>query len=198
MEQRVQSDRELIERVVAHDHAALGELYDRYVRPVYALALKIMHSRERAEEVVQEVFAKIWRKPASYNPERGAFINWVLGVTHNQAIDHLQKERNYDNSIPLDLAVGDEDEGRVAPQIVDEAADPSDAAWLSVQAGIVKQALVELPTAQRQVIELAYFTGLTQVEIAARLNEPLGTVKTRTRLAMQKLKVSLQDKGLKG
>jgi len=194
MDYHTLSDRELIERVVARDQAALGTLYDRFARPVYALALRIMGRRERAEEVVQEVFAKLWRKPASYNPERGSLINWILSVTHNQAIDLLQKERNYDTAIPLDLH--DEEEGHPAQQVVDDSADPATLAWHSAQAAIIKQALQELPEAQRLVIELAYYVGLTQVEIAAKLGEPLGTVKTRTRLAMQKLRASLAGKGL--
>ncbi len=194
MDYHTLSDRELIERVVARDQAALGILYDRFARPVYSLALRIMRRRERAEEVVQEVFAKLWRKPASYNPERGSLINWILSVTHNQAIDLLQKERNYDTAIPLDLH--DEEEGHPAQQVVDDSADPAILAWHSAQAAIIKQALQELPEAQRLVIELAYYVGLTQVEIAAKLGEPLGTVKTRTRLAMQKLRASLAEKGL--
>jgi RNA polymerase sigma-70 factor (ECF subfamily) len=190
------SDQQLVARLVEHDPNALAAIYDRYIRPIYSLAIKMMGRKERAEEVVQEVFIKLWRKPYSYDPQRGAFINWILGVTHNQAIDELQRERNHERTVSHALPnVGEEEQ---AIDVPDPNADPAEEAWFSVRMDIVRQALQRLPSAQRQVVELAYFSGLTQAEIAARLTEPLGTIKTRTRLALQKLKVILEEEDIRG
>ncbi len=189
------SDQQLMMRLAERDANALTTIYDRYARPIYSLAIRIMGKPERAEEVVQEVFIKLWRKPHSYDPQRGAFINWVLGVTHNQAIDELQRERNHERSVSHSLPTAGEEE--LSIDVPDPTADPADQAWYSVRLDIVREALMRLPQAQREVIELAYFSGLTQVEIAVRLAEPLGTIKTRTRLALQKLKVILEEEGLR-
>lgn len=190
------SDQQLVARLVERDPNALTAIYDRYIRPIYSLAIKMMGRRERAEEVVQEVFIKLWRKPYSYDPQRGAFINWILGVTHNQAIDELQRERNHERTVSHALPVAGEEEQSI--DVPDLSADPAEAAWFSVRMDIVREALQRLPVAQRQVVELAYFSGLTQAEIAVRLTEPLGTIKTRTRLALQKLKVILEEEDLRG
>lgn len=189
------SDQQLMMRLAERDANALTTIYGRYARPIYSLAIRIMGKPERAEEVVQEVFIKLWRKPHSYDPQRGAFINWVLGVTHNQAIDELQRERNHERSVSHSLPTAGEEE--LSIDVPDPTADPADQAWYSVRLDIVREALMRLPQAQREVIELAYFSGLTQVEIAVRLAEPLGTIKTRTRLALQKLKVILEEEGLR-
>jgi RNA polymerase sigma-70 factor, ECF subfamily len=189
------SDQQLMMQLAERDASALATIYDRYARPIYSLAIKIMGKPERAEEVVQEVFIKLWRKPHSYDPQRGAFINWVLGVTHNQAIDELQRERNHERTVSHSLPTSDEYERSI--DVPDPSPDPAEQAWYSVRLDIVREALMRLPQAQREVIELAYFSGLTQAEIAVRQVEPLGTIKTRTRLALQKLKVILEEEGLR-
>lgn len=190
------SDAQLVQLLQERDQQALAAIYDRYAKPIYSLAMRMMGRAERAEEVVQEVFIKLWRKPYSYDPQRGAFINWVLGVTHNQAIDELQRERNHDRTISHSMPTG-ADGAEQAIDIADPHADPAADAWQRLQLDIVRGAMIKLPPAQREVIEMAYFSGLTQVEIATRLREPLGTVKTRTRLALQKLKLLLAEQGLR-
>ncbi len=187
------SDQQLMSMVAERNPDALAALYDRYARPVFSLAIRIMGRPERAEDVVQEVFIKLWRKPTSYDGQRGAFINWVLGVTHNQAIDELQRDRNHERAQSHSLNYDGEDEQPI--EVADQTPGPADMAWYNVRLEIVQRAMAKLPLEQRRVIELAYFGGLTQTEIAARLSEPLGTVKTRTRLAMQKLKVLLEAEG---
>ncbi len=189
------NDQQLMMRLAERDADALTAIYDRYARPIYSLAIKIMGKPERAEEVVQEVFIKLWRKPYSYDAQRGAFINWVLGVTHNQAIDELQRERNHERTISHSLPSDGDEEQSI--DVADPGPDPAEQAWYSVRLDIMRVALTQLPAPQREVIELAYFSGLTQVEIAARLAEPLGTIKTRTRLGLQKLKVILEEEGLR-
>ena len=181
-------DEELVERVSARDERALERLYDRYGRATYSLVLKMLRDPSRAEEVTQEVFLKLWRRPESYAVARGAFGTWLLSVAHHRAIDELRTRRF--ELIPLE-------NGASSPldNVVDDAPDFAEVAWLREQRLAVRQALASLPSAQRQAVELAYFAGLTQREISERLGEPLGTVKTRIRLAVQKLRVNLIENG---
>ncbi len=163
---------------------ALAELYDRYARLVFSLALKVLNDRASAEEMVQEVFAKVWRGAGDYTPERGKFSSWLIGITHHRCIDELRRRRvrpvteSTDEEPLLELA-GDD--------------DPAEAAFYSLERARVRRALSKIPTEQRVVIELAFFEGLTHQEIAQRCGEPLGTVKTRVRLGMQKLKELLKE-----
>jgi RNA polymerase sigma-70 factor, ECF subfamily len=180
-------DEELVERLVARDERALERLYEKYGRATYSLVLKMLRDPARAEEVAQEVFLKLWRRPSSYVAGRGTFATWLLSVAHHRAVDELRTRRH--ELVPL----GDGTNG--VPELVDEAADLADTAWLREQRVVVRRALGLLPASQRQAIEMAYFLGLTQREIAERLGEPLGTIKTRMRLAMQKLRVTLDDLG---
>lgn len=178
-------DEELVERLVERDERALERLYERYGRATHSLVLKILRDPARAEEVAQEVFLKLWRRPSSYVPGRGTFATWLLSVAHHRAIDEL-RTRRYEL-----LPLGDGSNG--APELVDESDDLAETAWIREQRVVVREALGLLPASQRQAIEMAYFLGLTQREIADRLGEPLGTIKTRMRLAMQKLRVSLEE-----
>jgi RNA polymerase sigma-70 factor (ECF subfamily) len=178
-------DEELVERLVARDERALEVLYEKYGRATYSLVLKMLRDPARAEEIAQEVFLKLWRRPSSYVAGRGTFATWLLSVAHHRAVDELRTRRH--EMVPL----GDGTNG--TPELVDETADLAEAAWVREQRVVVRQALGLLPVSQRQAIEMAYFLGLTQREIAERLGEPLGTIKTRMRLAMQKLRVSLDD-----
>lgn len=176
-------DEELVLRLGSRDDRALEELYGRYSRAVYSLAARILRDSARAEETAQEVFLRLWRRPESYVSGRGAFATWILRVTHNRAIDLLRASRV--DLLPL--------EGDVAARVEESGAslDLADLAGLREQRGAVRLALTGLPVPQRQAIELAYFGGLTQREIADRLGEPIGTIKTRTRLALQKLRSAL-------
>lgn len=178
-------DEELVERLAARDERALERLYEKYGRATYSLVLRVLRDPARAEEIAQEVFLKLWRRPTSYVPGRGTFATWLLSVAHHRAVDEL-RTRRYEL-----LPLGDGTNG--LPELVDGAEDLAESAWVREQRVVVRQALSSLPASQRQAIEMAYFMGLTQREISERLGEPLGTVKTRMRLAMQKLRVSLEE-----
>lgn len=174
------SDQDLIERVIARDHEAMAALYDRYSRAVYSLALHVVHEQRAAEDVVQDAFLTFWQRPQSYIPERGAFGPWILRVARNRAIDLLRRgSREH---------IKDDDRGYTfEQQIVDPEPEPSDLIWNRTVAARVREALTELTGPQRQVIELAYFRGMTQSQIAAYLDTPLGTIKTRVRTALSRL-----------
>jgi RNA polymerase sigma-70 factor (ECF subfamily) len=179
-------DEVLVARLAEKDAVALETLYDRHVRPVFSLALKMLGDVAAAEEVVQEVFLKLWRHPERYVGSRGRFRSWLLGVTHHRAVDTLRSRRA---EHARRMAAQREHE---ALQVLDRGSDPAELAWLSVQLDSIQRALEALPLEQREVIELAYFRGMPHSEIAAALGEPLGTVKTRLRLAIQKLRVALE------
>ena len=178
----VLSDEALARRLARRDVRALEALYDRYSRVLYSLALKMLADPEAAEEIVQETFLRLWQRPASYVPERGRLLSWLLGVTHHRAVDRLRRRR-------LELRYSSDhrlaEPSRLPP-------DPEDELLASLRGEAVVRALSTLPEAQRVAVELAYVHGMTQAEIAATLGEPLGTVKTRLRLAMQKLRSSLE------
>ncbi|GIW05736.1 MAG: RNA polymerase [Dehalococcoidia bacterium] len=183
-------DEALVARLAEKDADALEALYDRHSRPVFSLALKMLGEVTAAEEVVQEVFLKLWRSPERFVAGRGKFRSWLLGVTHHRAVDELRSRRS-DTSRRV---AGDAEAETL--RIPDGGPDPAEVAWLGVQHDIVQRALDTLPPEQREVIDLAYFKGLTHSEIAAALGEPLGTVKTRLRLAIQKLRSALETERL--
>jgi RNA polymerase sigma-70 factor (ECF subfamily) len=178
-------DEELIGLVAQRDERALERLYEKYGRAIYSLVLRMLRDPGRAEEVAQEVFLKVWRRPTSYVAGRGPFATWLLSVAHHRAVDELRARRH--EPLPIDGPDAD---------IPDDAEDLDELAWLRERRGAIRHALTALPDAQRAAIELAYFGGLTQREIADRLGQPLGTIKTRMRLAMQKLRGSLTDLAL--
>lgn len=167
--------------VAAGDGAALGALYDRYGTSVFSLALRMLGDRQLAEEVVQETFLRVWRQAAAFQMARGTLATWILGIARNLAIDELRRRGARPQPAP-----GDPQE-RLALLESDEA-DPAEQAYTHIRHDVVVGALESLPPAQREVLELAYFNGLSQSEIAERLGDPLGTVKTRMRLGLQKLK----------
>jgi len=173
--------------LAAGDLKALERLYDRYSALVFSVSLRVLHDRQLAEDVVQEVFLRLWRQPASYDPQRGRFISWLMSVTRNRALDEQRR-------VSRRLRVEDQEEepGREL-QSHDRSDDPQLELILQEQRRAVREAMTRLPPAQRRVIELAYFSGLTQVEIAEQTGDPLGTVKTRVRLAMQKLREALSE-----
>lgn len=162
----------------------MSVLYDRYARLVFSLALKILNDRVSAEEVVQEVFVKVWRRAEDYDSGRGKFSSWLSGIAHHQAIDELRRRRVRPSAA--------DDEDAVA-ELPDTNAVPFDAAAQSLEHQQIIKALQCIPIDQRRPIELAYFEGMTQQEISVALHEPLGTIKTRMRLGMQKLKSLLKD-----
>jgi RNA polymerase sigma-70 factor (ECF subfamily) len=173
------SDQAALARMARGEGDAVAELYDRHARPIYSLALRILGDATEAEDIVQEVFSQAWKQAARYSASRGAVAAWLMTLARSRAIDRLRAKR---------ARPGDVSDERVAGQLVD-AGPPADSLVLSSeQVARVRAALDELPLLQRAAIELAYYEGLTHAEIADRLEQPLGTVKTRIRLAMLKLR----------
>lgn len=167
------SDGELLRRVGDGDGGAFEALYRRYARPVFGLALRRLGDRGRAEEAVQETFASVWRSARTYRPERGPGAPWLYAVARNAIVDGARSRVE-----PLTAETDDEPSIEVGPP---ERAEQSWTSWR------VHRALEELPETERIVLELAYWRGLSQSEIAGRLRIPLGTVKTRTRSGLRRL-----------
>jgi RNA polymerase sigma-70 factor (ECF subfamily) len=171
------SDDELVSRVAREDEEAFLTLYDRYASRVYALALRMARDPQTAEEITQDAFVKVWSRARGYLSERGAFAAWLLTITRNTALDRLRLERRRPPS------AGEDDPEETWDLLADERLLPEEARWRSLYFTI--QAL---PAEQRQVIELAYYQGLSHSEIAEHLGWPIGTVKTRLRLGMDHLR----------
>ncbi len=182
------SDAELIARASEGDARALEILYDRYARVVYSFALRIVGDPSLAEELLQEAFFRAWQQGGAFRASRGSFITWLLSITHNLAIDELRKRRRRPQRADNNTT---EEAEQLLPEMPDESQDVEEEVWLASLRDRIADALASLPPAQREAIELAYFQGLTQREIAERLGEPLGTIKTRMRLGMQKLREQL-------
>lgn len=178
-------DARLMERIAAGDKSALGELYDRHSSACMALMMPILRDRRLAEECVQDLFLNLWQRPDTYDSQRGAFVGWFMRVARNRAIDQLRKQREHRFA---DFTVGaDGDAFNPEVFLVDPAPDPADQAASSDTGDRVRAALATLSAEQRETLELAYFGGLSQSEIATRLHRPLGTVKTQMRTGMQRL-----------
>ena len=175
-------DEELIARVRWHEEPALAIIYDRYGRLIYMIALRIVSDRELAEEVVQDVFQAVWQSAGSFQPN-GNFSAWLIGIARHRAIDATRSRRHRARAREELL-----DDERMAGQ---GSASASEADMLMLRA-VVRAALAELPASQRQAIELGYYGGMTHTEIAAQLGEPVGTVKSRMRLGLIKLRELLK------
>jgi RNA polymerase sigma-70 factor (ECF subfamily) len=169
----------LLERIAAHDATAVGELYDRHGRLLYGLILRILGHRGEAEEVLQEVFLNVWTHAGSYNVSLGSPAGWLVRITRNRAIDRLRA-----NAVRLRAAES-------MPQETFQAETPETHATFGEQRREVARALQALPADQRELIEQAYYLGLTHTELAARHRLPLGTVKTRIRTGMLALRQQL-------
>jgi RNA polymerase sigma factor (sigma-70 family) len=166
----------MIRRLIARDQAALSEVYQQFSGLVYSIALRVVQNATMAEEVTQDTFLKIWNQPETWDPNRGKFVSWLLTITRYTAIDRLRLEKRR----PMQDAVELDDLRMGKHGLMD---DPT---W---QDGRVLRSLIErLPPDQVQVIELAFFEGMSHSEMAEYLSLPLGTVKTRVRLGLQKLK----------
>lgn len=171
-----------VEAAAAGDQMALARLYDRHASLVFSLALRITGERAAAEEVTQDVFLQLWRRSAAFDPARGDVTGWLVTITRNRAIDRLRSAHGRETQSWVALIEDDRPFVHSKPAQV-RLADTER----------VARALATLPEQQRKVLEMAYYEGFTQSEIAGRLNEPLGTVKTWTRSALKSLRGALQS-----
>lgn len=176
---QARDERALVDRLVSRDQTALGELHDRYARVVYGMALKISGSPGEAEDVTIDTFWQVWQQANRYDPVRGSVGAWICTIARSRALDRLRTQRR------SPLIATDEPPERVDLK-VDE--DPEQDVFLAERSAIVRSALGELSDSQREAIELAFYHGLSHAEIADRLNEPLGTIKTRIRLGLSKMR----------
>lgn len=179
------SDADLMEALAAGNSAAMEVLYDRYSRPVYSFAYRMLADRDHAEDLMQEVFLRAWRRANRYSGTRGSLISWLLSITHNMAIDEIRKLQRR----PQKADAHEPDLMMSALRDQDEPVE--DQVLASSNGELIRAALTEIPDSQRLVLELGYFHGMTQREISEHLDVPLGTIKTRMRLALKKL----QDSG---
>jgi RNA polymerase sigma factor (sigma-70 family) len=179
------SDHGLLALVARGDREAYAMLYDRYAEPAFALAVRIVRDRELAADVVQDAFLAVWRRASTFDARRGQPSTWILTLTHHKAVDLVRREHRR-RTEPIDSRA--------------EGADPGPAveerAWSGMTRERVRDALARLPDPHREVLELAYFAGYSQSELAERLALPLGTVKSRTFAAMTALRTALIDAGI--
>lgn len=166
-------DLRLVARIRAGDQSAMSELYDRYARVVYAVALRVLQDASAAEDVLQDIFLQLWRKPDAFDASRGSLGAWLAVICRHRAIDRLRKRRP---------------EVDIEDCVIAGGPDLSDEAERGLMVEKVRAVLAEMNPGQRNALELAYFQGLTHTEIAQKTGEPLGTIKTRIRSALQLLR----------
>lgn len=167
-----------MQRIASGDTAAVSELYEGTSRLVFGLILRVLGDREAAEEVLLDVYTQVWRQASNYEPARGSPLAWLITIARTRAIDRLRAGRlDLQRRQPLELL----------EQEISEGDTPEQAAASAERGRLVREAMGTLAAEQRQAIELAYYSGLSHSEIAAQLGQPLGTIKTRTRLGMMKL-----------
>jgi RNA polymerase sigma-70 factor, ECF subfamily len=178
---------ETLLRLIAHSQeSALGVLYDRYSRLVYSVAWNTLGDQERAEEVTQDVFERVWEKASTFSAEQGRVVNWLTSIARHRSIDFFRHTRSHRENLQI---TWQEAEAIDLP-------DGQNVEWevdLVQRQERIRSAVAQLPLEQKQALGLAFFQGLSHPEIAAALGEPLGTVKTRIRLGMHKLRSLLQD-----
>ncbi len=179
-------DPETISALQNGEIAALESLYERYGKLAYSLAYRIVGEPTAAEDVVQDAFLGIWRSAHRFDPQRGTLRNWVLSIVHHRAISRLRRSAR---RARRDIEISSVEHALELPDTWEQVS-------LDLERDAIRQALAQLPVEQRQTIELTYFGGLTQVEIAARMAVPLGTVKGRLRLGLAKLRAHLAARGL--
>lgn len=183
VEQLQQDGVELFKRIQQQDENALTELYTRYGQLVYNMAMHVLHNETAAEEITQDIFFQLWRRPESWDPQKGRLASWLLAVTRYRAIDRLRREQNR----PTRQAVALDDLAHLLSSSETVGDRQHDTGRL------LRSLLKDLPAEQRQVINLAFFKGMTHQEIAQQLKLPLGTVKGRIRLGLEKLKDAWLD-----
>ena len=167
-----ETDSELLVRVASHDREAFEQLYHRYVRSVFGIAMRRLRDRQRAEDAVQETFSAVWRSAGSYKPERGPAAPWLYAVARNAIVDRLRARTDPPGELP---------------ETASTEPGPAERAESSYVSWRVQRAMEELPEREREVLELAYWSEMSQSEVAGYLNIPLGTVKTRTRSGLSRL-----------
>ena len=181
------SDEALVALVARGDEDALAELYDRVGRVAYGLALRVLRDERHAEDAVQEAFLQVWRSAATFRAERAKASTWILTLVHRRAVDLVRREeRRQADPLTEDSAAG------VAPEETEEAA------WLRFERERVQAALKQLPDVQREALELAYYGGFSQSELAERLGVPLGTIKSRMFAGLARLRELLDDSTQEG
>lgn len=181
-------DPKLLARVAKGDQQAFGQLYDQSSTLLFTLAYRILNDRDEAAELLQEVYLEVWRKIAKYDVGRGSPIAWLVTLTRSRAIDRLRARASRGQHV-----VADSFEHPLVSRTPDVSPNPYEAREDTELRQLMAKAILELPLPQQQAIEMAFYQGLTHTEIAAKLNQPLGTVKTRIKLAMAKLRASLQQ-----
>ena len=195
------TDAELMARVVARDQQAFAQLYDRHVHAVYGTVMRYLRDPGAAEDVVQETWLAMWTRPDSYSADAGSLIGWLLAIARNRAIDRLRAASRH--PVVVGIGPGSQDGGESdverlmalgrpvgSPAAIDLPPDLAERRW--VQA-VLRTAIDGMPAPERQAVELAYDDGLTQTEMAERLGLPLGTVKTRTRRGLMRLRAMLES-----
>jgi RNA polymerase sigma-70 factor (ECF subfamily) len=185
MQTRSEDERELVQRVANGDSAALEALYDRLSGTICALAMRITASRAESEEITQEVFWQLWRQAARFDPARGSLASWLFTMARNRALDGVRARGSSADAIARATKAAEDD-----PQPAAQAT-PERASTEAQRALALRRALGDLPAAQREALELAYFGGLSHTEIAARTGEPLGTIKSRIAQGVAKLRAVL-------
>lgn len=182
----------LIRRIADGDRQAVGILYDKYGRLLYSVALQLTRDKHCAEEIVQDVFTTVWRKATRFEPQKAALVTWMMRITRNRAIDELRKRKSR-----RDVSVGNilevVEEGENFDFRNSRLMDPESSAMREWDRARVAKAVETLPEEQRVALLLAYFRDLTQKEIAEQLGEPLGTIKSRIRIGLRKLRKLLES-----
>jgi RNA polymerase sigma-70 factor (ECF subfamily) len=182
---RFESDRELAAAMSSRNEDAIGELYDRYGRLAYSIAMQMLGDPGRAEECVQDAFMRVWRASSTFDPALGTLRSWLVATVRNRAIDIMRAQRR---DLTRELELGFE--------LSDDSANPESEASSSFERRAVRAAIAHLPQEQRKTLELSYFGGFTQTEIGKIMDVPLGTVKSRTRLALEKVSSYLRATGV--
>lgn len=181
------AEAELMSRVAARDHKAFDELSEKYSALIFSTAFKVLNHYEDTEDVMSEVLATIWKKAGTYHPKKGSLVTWICTTARNRSIDRVR-------SVQRRSALYGRFEEKIEGDVPEARTTGCEALYLSDARQVLQTAVVALSPEQREVIELAYFEGLTQKQIAERIDSPLGTVKARIRRGVERLRVSINEK----